>query len=55
MKKRGMYFTLLTVAFLFIFIFLFMVPSYRRLGQKMTVIEMRVDAMKVMVANPVTR
>ncbi|MBW2981022.1 hypothetical protein KY360_06420 [Candidatus Woesearchaeota archaeon] len=45
MNKKGMYFTIITIAFLIIFIFIFMIPSYRRLGEKMTVIEMRVESM----------
>ncbi len=44
-SRKGMYFTLMTIAFLTIFIFIFMIPSYRRLGEKMTTIEMRVDSM----------
>lgn len=43
--KKGMYFTLTTIAFLFIFIFIFMIPGYERLGEKMAVTEMRVDSM----------
>ena len=45
MSKKGMYFTLITIAFLIIFIFIFMIPSYRRLGEKMMVTEMRVESM----------
>lgn len=44
-NKKGMYFTLMTIAFLSIFIFIFMIPGYKRLGKKMTSIEMRVDSM----------
>jgi len=44
-NKKGMYFTLMTIAFLFIFIFIFMIPGYKRSGEKMSVIEMRVDSM----------
>ncbi len=45
MKKKGMYFTLMTIAFLFVFLFVFMMPSYKRINERMSVIEMRVDSM----------
>jgi len=44
-NKKGMFFTLMTIAFLFIFIFIFMIPGYKRLEEKMGVIEIRVDSM----------
>lgn len=43
--KKGMYFTLMTVAFLIIFTFFFMIPSYKRFGERMSSIEMRIDSM----------
>ncbi len=43
--KKGMYFTLMTIAFLVIFLFLFFIPSYQRLSEKTTVVELRVEAM----------
>jgi hypothetical protein len=45
MRKRGTYFTLMTIAFLVIFLFVLLMPGYRKLGEKMMVIEMRVDSM----------
>ncbi|MBW2983809.1 hypothetical protein KY361_01735 [Candidatus Woesearchaeota archaeon] len=45
LHKKGMYFTLMTIAFLIIFVFIFMIPGYKRLGEEMMVIEMRVDSM----------
>jgi hypothetical protein len=44
-RKKGMYFTLMTIAFLLVFIFVFMMPQYSRLGEKMNVVEMRVGSM----------
>ena len=44
-SKKGMYFTLMTIIFLFIFLFVFSIPGYKRLGEKMLVTEMRVDSM----------
>lgn len=45
MNKKSMYFTLMTITFLVIFIFMFMVPSYKKLSNKMLSTEMRVDSM----------
>ena len=45
MNKKGMYFTLMTIAFLMIFLFVFMIPGYKRFGERMLVTEMRVDSM----------
>ncbi|MBW2974549.1 hypothetical protein KY366_02425 [Candidatus Woesearchaeota archaeon] len=45
MNKKGMFFTLMTTAFLIIFVFIFMVPGYRRFGERMVAIEMRVESM----------
>jgi hypothetical protein len=44
-QKNGMYFTIMTVAFLFIFIFAFILPTYRQYAKRMSVIEMRLDSM----------
>ena len=44
-NKKGMYFTLLTIAFLVIFLFFFTTHTYRRLTDKMFVIESRVMSM----------
>lgn len=43
--KKGMYFTLMTIAFLIIFTFFSKVPSYKRFGERMSSIEMRIDSM----------
>src|SRR3989338_5010589 len=43
--KKGMYFTVMTIAFLVIFTFVFMLPSYRRSTEKMAAVELRVDSM----------
>jgi hypothetical protein len=45
MRKKGTYFTLMTIAFLVIFLFVLLMPGYRKIGEKMMVIEMRVDSM----------
>ncbi len=45
MNKKGMFFTLMTIAFLVVFIFVFIAPGYKRLGEKMVVTEMRIDSM----------
>lgn len=44
-NKKGMYFTILTISFLVIFLFFFTTHSYRRLTDKMFVIENRVLSM----------
>ncbi len=44
-SKKAMYFTMMTLAVLSIFIFVFMIPNYKRLGDRMTVVEMRVSSM----------
>lgn len=44
-SKKSMYFTMMTIAFLVIFMFVFMVPSYTRLTEQMSAVEMRVDSM----------
>ncbi|MFC1768670.1 hypothetical protein ACFLZX_02805 [Nanoarchaeota archaeon] len=43
--KKGMYFTIMTIAFLAIFLFIFMIPSYQPFSKKMNVVEMRVNSM----------
>lgn len=44
-NRKGMYFTLMTIAFLFIFIFVFMIPGYKLFGERMMATEMRIDSM----------
>lgn len=51
MRKKGMYFTLMTIASLVIFTFVFMVPGYKKYGEGMMSTEMRVDSMNDFVKN----
>ncbi|HZX44150.1 MAG TPA: hypothetical protein VFF28_00550 [Candidatus Nanoarchaeia archaeon] len=44
-SRKSMYFTVVTIAFLFIFTFVFLAQNYRQLGEKMGVVEMRVLSM----------
>jgi len=44
-NKKGMYFTILTISFLVIFLFFFTTHTYRKLTDKMFVIESRVTSM----------
>jgi len=45
MNKKGMYFTLMTVAILILFVFVFTVPELTRLSDEMSLAEMQIDAM----------
>jgi len=50
-SKKGMYFTILTIAFLTIFLFIFVAHNYHRLSDDMLAIEMRVDATNDFIKN----
>jgi hypothetical protein len=48
-NKKGIYFTIMTILFLIVFSFFFLLPSYKRLEEKMAVTEMRVDSMNNLI------